>query len=716
MPENVGLPSYKNSDFENPITISAFSITMAIVLSIIYFVSRVGFNNPVGPIFQALSLAAFLLLSPIGCKLILARLGIAKTETWLLSNSALTVISLLLLVLSGLLRRTLGFNPYPLLGAAGLLLFLMILILFVQTGGRWQNLIFLILGIVAGIFLASHFWSKGYQFPLFEEGVALSTVGHRDTFFHTAISGMLKTYNVSSMGIDGLVPLSYHYGSHWIFAQIAGLLGTSSIQFYQLGYPVIFLPFLLHCFLIAGLELRNYLIKSDLATRPIRQDGWHWLIVLVFLVGIPGVVAPMEISGESYVIGRAWLALTLSLTAYTVRFISHPSQPLKVMDIFLVVFVLPLMVIFSGLLKSPIMFLLILAFLYLFWRYELYRRGLFLLATLSLAVIAFLIYPFSYGTPFSNEGSSVFLENLISRIASFDHFIPFIFSWAYIYLRLRSSGIDTLDDLKVHWQKKDLPDVEIVLIFSIVCTGAELLLTIGGGGAQIYISDVQRWVAFVFLLAIVPAITPTRIIANTTHFPWNIRLGELAIIVVGTFFVCAAAMIMFKEARTAAVLNLQVRRAILGTDASMSALLTKNLQEALDESESYQMIRTLDQLAGLPADQKGKGILFIPRSNLTYWELRGDSRGRNCSTVPLIAPAIANMALLDGVPSTNCQIASPGYQQYYAPYYASEMTHNSLPADPSQAEICHEAGIRGFYEVWIPESDLSTEHLLCEKN
>lgn len=57
-----------------------------------------------------------------------------------------------------------------------------------------------------------------------------------DTFFHAAIAAMYGNYGVPSLGLDGLVPVSYHALSHKVFAGIANIGGFETLAAYAYIY------------------------------------------------------------------------------------------------------------------------------------------------------------------------------------------------------------------------------------------------------------------------------------------------------------------------------------------------------------------------------------------------------------------------------------------------------------------------------------------------
>src|SRR5437868_5082492 len=99
----------------------------------------------------------------------------------------------------------------------------------------------LITVLLFGFFSAAYLWGTVDRDPLFKEQLIMGLTP-LDTLFHSALSRMLQVHGVSSTGLDGLPYLSYHFGSHWLFAGWANLLGITTLEFYECGFPIVFAP------------------------------------------------------------------------------------------------------------------------------------------------------------------------------------------------------------------------------------------------------------------------------------------------------------------------------------------------------------------------------------------------------------------------------------------------------------------------------------------
>ncbi|MCX8489644.1 MAG: hypothetical protein ORN54_01095, partial [Cyclobacteriaceae bacterium] len=97
--------------------------------------------------------------------------------------------------------------------------------------------------ICIALALIEHVWLQDYLNPMAPESYFVGQdFVHIDTLFHVSIASMLKTYQVATVGLFGLEPISYHLGSHFLFASFAQLCSTSILDFYNVGFPIIFVP------------------------------------------------------------------------------------------------------------------------------------------------------------------------------------------------------------------------------------------------------------------------------------------------------------------------------------------------------------------------------------------------------------------------------------------------------------------------------------------
>jgi hypothetical protein len=114
-----------------------------------------------------------------------------------------------------------------------------------------------LMGLLFAGWMAICFWSaerSGYASPLFLENLAKGTC-HVDTLFHSALAGMMQTYHVAATGLDGVVFMPYHWGSHVAVAGWSRLSGVLPLEFYTTVFQPVFLPWFLAALMQAAAVL-----------------------------------------------------------------------------------------------------------------------------------------------------------------------------------------------------------------------------------------------------------------------------------------------------------------------------------------------------------------------------------------------------------------------------------------------------------------------------
>jgi hypothetical protein len=98
---------------------------------------------------------------------------------------------------------------------------------------------------------------------------------HQDTLYHGALSAMIKTYGVPSIGLAGLVPIKYHWLSHAVFAAISNISDVDIMTVISVVPVLVFAP------IIVGL------LTASIFAVPQVGDRQYW-IVMSFISTILG--------------------------------------------------------------------------------------------------------------------------------------------------------------------------------------------------------------------------------------------------------------------------------------------------------------------------------------------------------------------------------------------------------------------------------------------
>ena len=131
---------------------------------------------------------------------------------------------------------------------------------------------------------------------------------HIDPLYHSAVASMIKTYGITSTGVNGLTPLSYHVLSHEAIAAISRLSDAPVFSCYGVVPFILFSPLLLFgissaAMMLSPVEFRN-------RPRPLWLATCLSLILLPF-IGSPEPTAGHFIRSESFLVSLGLLCAGL---------------------------------------------------------------------------------------------------------------------------------------------------------------------------------------------------------------------------------------------------------------------------------------------------------------------------------------------------------------------------------------------------------------------
>ena len=666
-------------------TAVAGTTVMAAVLAAVYWVSRIGFDNPVLPVLEALGLSLFLLAAPYWIMRIAGR---PPERAWWRSESVAAIGCIGLTVGAGVVAGRTGLSAAPLFAIAGFVLSLLTLARWAPGSRARSSFAFIAGAAVFTVWCAGVVWGSRYKMPLFWETLSLRANIHHDTFYYAGIANMLETYGVPSTGLDGIPVIRYHFGSPWLFAKWGDLLGTDVLSFYSLGYPVIVLPLFFSSLLLFSAELRRVWGSGE--ARNFRSDPRVWLVFAAATVGfIPtGALDALAVwnsnafISESYLIGMPvfFLALGAGLAFGRSRNLATSSGTWDSFA-FLCVFV-PLILSALGFLKISLMILAFALALYLAARLGWYRKPIVLLSV-ALAAVAVAVTYMLVSLPAQNTGISLLHFMRFDAKAGWQQFFPLIhllWTWVYLGARVWEEGARDFTSLRAAIRANRLIDAEAVGVIALLGFLPGELIAIHGGSA-VYFSDVQRWLALSCIIARLAHWKWTRPQRGETHAGLRgVRLSTVLLVFVALPFVATLIVNL-------AQWPVRVLRTNLATRQELAA----------GQSTYLPIVTALREIARLPEEQRKKSLLFIPQSSAQYWSMfNADNR---CTYTPLIAPAIASVAMVDGMPPPECKVTDQYNMTVYSPRERPQSTF-----DQADHSVCARARARGFDRVIVLEA------------
>jgi len=717
-------------------TIATLSVVVAGVLGAMYWVARIGFANPPGPVLKALGLSAFIIMTPFTARS-LFRLSLRRYG-WNTSYSFLSIATLLAAALLGCVVSGIGLNLFYVLAALGTAGTLLAGRRFFQQRSVSASLLLLAGAAVFAQWIGGVVWGRIYKNPLFFENLSSTGVVHHDALFLSSLANMLRTYGVASTGLDGLPYIPYHWGTPWLFAQWSNLLDSSILEFYQLAYPIIVIPLFFGGVLTLSAEIVFSRSAVDGALRHVRFGGpWHWGILLAASIGVlpvnamdaVGVWTSNLVISESYAVAvpvallLAGAAIVFWKQGGVIRFSSRREFTLG--DQVFLVGVLPLGIAALGLLKISLMLLALSLALYLAFRVRLYTTRTGAAAMTVSALLVVLAYP-RVSLPAHNEGLAPldFLEGYVPRMWwAFFPVLHLFWSWLYAFLRLAGERITTLAALRAEIAAQRLLDVEAVLFVAIIGVLPGLILHIDGGSA-FYFSDVQRWFAVSALLAM-PRIrvfplgeNDTRVAevrGSETAVPAVSRMGRVDLRqVVATIFALPLLLTMmlnsihwtkrFAQENAATRVSLYPPSRAASIPAGIHGLpyLTDRelLRSGLESSRNYKVLNGLRSLSAMSRSARRETALFIPQSEYRYWDLL--TRPGSCTFSPFVAPALSGIAMVDGMPPLRCELSAFYGIGEYTPRRSAQTN-----MDTSVDTLCRKALAARLRRVMVLHFDAS---------
>ena len=674
------------------IELSFFSSVICIIMSLIFFVLRFGFGDNIYESFKILGLGLFLL--NFG-EVVKFNFNI-KDKNLFISNQAFTIYSLMLIIILGVINI---FNNIfiILISILGIISFIYILIFYFRIH-ILEKIVIILTSIFFSLWIAGIIWGAKHLNILFLEKILLGDF-HIDQLFHCSISNMIKTYNISSTGLDGLPYLGYHIGSHWAFANISNLLNINVLTFYNKAYPIIMIPLFFKSFLNFSIILKEIIAPK----RKIKFNFLFWLILYIgFVFFLPrdfllkrniAVRWDAIFRSESYLVSLILTFLFFSLIIYFWKDFKLNKNKLKSNNIIFLLIVSPISIAVIGICKISLMFLILAVALYLFFRLKLYRYIYFIISIILTFSISFFIY--KNFSPQLDAGKSFFLFYFFKKFIKYPIlYIIFHYftSWFYIatkfYLKIRNDNIkviskDFIKRLFKYFKNKEFIDIEVIMVLVIIGSLPNLFL-LSPGGATFYFSEFQFWFSLSLILSYILILynNPVQKMIEEKNnlnklklflnYNINIKVKYLLIFIFLIPFMINFINNLINPFKELIIKdNFQIRNQInkeindynYSLDHVKDAIKSRNLKkikealiyvysckkEKMPNIKSYNVISKLIELSKLPLDEKKITFLFIPKDNIEYWNLFKFTNN-NKDKIPFLAPAITGIAMIKGLP------------------------------------------------------------------
>lgn len=714
-------PPARDHDRDDRATVSVFATVAASVIAALYYAGRWGFDNPARPVLATLGLSLFITVAPFIAWRLSTRGHYDEPQPWWRSQPALTIAALAITAVAGMLVPATGLNVVGILAAIGYGSAVAALVIWITQGSQRINLLFMIGSAAFAVWACGVAWSTRYKTPVFWETLEYRADVHHDPLYNVSMANTMRSYGVSSTGLDGVPYTPYHYGSAWLNSQWAYLAGTDVLAFYSLGPPVIVIPLFFAAVLLLAVEVRKgWRVAGAGSDTPLKKDYVAWLFFLAVTVGViptagldaMGIWNLHALISESYVVG---VPVFLLVIATSITFWRRKRSSLRAEGLVFLLAFAPLMLAVTGFLKISLMLLLLCAAFGLAALGRMLRDRLIALSAVLCLGTSFVTYKL-VSVAAQNQGFVPFAYMRYSGVdtAWWPWFIlaHLFWSWVYIYLRLREEKLTAIGAIRHAALEGRITDVLVVAIIAIAGWLPGEVIDIHGGSA-IYFSDVQRWVALPLLMAsawrwVAQWSERRRETISPGSFLRGMRLSDLWLAAVVIPISLTMILNGIRAPGTALRANIALRRGLYaeagvkGPVALRSLADRRLLATGLHRSPDYSLIAALRELDETPPAIKRHTLLFIPQSYVRFWHIWTEPE--RCSYVPMIAPATSGLALLDGMPPVDCNLTN----QYGLTRYRRRITPQ-LPVDVTPVALCAKAKAKGFSRVVVLDASVDSD-------
>ena len=667
--------------------VCAFASVVPLLMFATVVILRGGFPTPVAALCKI-----------AGISLLVVNAGaFGSTKNWMLCGPMLSLLTLVLVTAIGL--SPLGSMVWigTVIAIAGGVICAWNVIAVVSRAGLLQAVALVFLGLFLGLYAESMYWRvTSVHDVVYAESMLAGRVA-TDVVEQAAVVNMIATYQLASTGLDGLLPLRYHNGSLWMAEGLRRLCGFRALDFLAYGYGILLIPLYVAAFFGCA-ELLRASIRREFGL----PTFIFWAASLVAFVGVfPFTDDPLHLNFNEIVINSDSFLLTVTLSLLLIGVAVWFYQSLSARDFvwngqdkIAVAISLPSVLILIGWVKISQIYLLLALAVYLCWRVKWLRTWPFLLgtafSTLSLVVML-------YGEMGANKSSLAPFN--FDRIPP--EWVPYFFvgyfAWAWLFLVLwaRFCGVGTLRELLTAAKDGKSILVELVCVAAVSGITPYLLINFYSPAWK-YFTEFQGVLAGIFAIAFWPQFKFASLWQRARDGSLTLSitlLCGLALTVCGHLFITTLASsyrMLKRGCETRAVL------AGLPDTAWRQEVGQIKARRSVVSAAFATRTHLLDCLVGLgkqPVEQRRGVALYIPKTNRTYWDMRQMGDG----TTPFIAPAIAGMPMVDGLP----EFADIGWARVGWGYPQYKLPSGPEPPTENVARAVEKARANGFRELLV---------------
>ncbi len=631
-----------------PLKLSLLTCLISVFLGLFYQVFQFGLDGESNNgVVKAIATAWLIILLPEVPRLFTKQFFLLKGNSFL-SSYCLTSMCILFLPILGLYLC--GYKPYvpTIIIVTAIFLLSITVIRNRHRILRMSSIFHFFMVLIFSILIGVSFWGGEYAHPLFFEKIVLGEA-HLDTLFHSSISNMIGTYLTPSTGLDGIPYIPYHWASHGLFAGITALNSIDGITFYNLFFPVIFIPVFLKTVILLGIDLRN---KENQGSSFKKE---FYLVVLIIVGFLSPLLGRFPFGSESFIISFIFLFCLLGIINQIV-YTSHKAKKKRFTNLLIICYCI-LLLFFISFSKISVGFCLIGVGIYLFLRFQLWKN-VTAVSSMVFAIFAFIasslmVYNKAYidgveSSPIVRIISSV--RDAFHRIDDVGFILFYLFPIIILIWVVRKHRINSINRLTDLIKEKQIIEAEIIVALCVVAFIPGFLV----GFNSFYFNSIQIIIGLLLLVYYVHQIFPIRRFVFNDHRSIDmITTGFIALCILTYIsrmntlesFIRDNARIRYELVEGG---NQQIptfNLAELGS-GKISDLIHITRTDKLRNNETWAIMNELSEISMLDLALKKKSSLFIPGSNNNYYY----SQSFRPAGSSFVGTALTGISMINGQP------------------------------------------------------------------
>jgi hypothetical protein len=487
---------------------------------------------------------------------------------------------------------------------------------------------------------------------------------HHDELFHSSLVSAIQVHGVASTLLDGVVPISYHVGSHQLWAALVSLSGLPTLRILPIAVPIVLGGLLVSAFGYLTETIRQQ-VAPQVALVPSAVASVCALVLLGIVpnewasaVGVSYVNAIVSASNAfSLVLAFSALAMLAVAQRHVVVFATTRVAVLLVASI---------SVLWCVYAKVSVGFVLLAVIGWLWLRTKSWRSlgltaGFLCVAALGARVALLATYRTAAGEAIFLAPSAIALS-FVGAIRNFQFLLAYGASAMAVYVLLGMRVRTEESDVAVAMECKR----DQLLIAELLCIAvlggllpAFMINTLGNGA---YFMDPQRWGAAAIL----------SVLGSVYMVPGRLRqaaANRRLLVLLGFFSAPLVASAASNVARPTV-------RAIRTAGESRSGL-------AAGASPRQELFGILDSLARLSPTTREARTLFFKDEVLELLALPNAP----CWAPALVSGAVTGVARFGAVPiSDSCKAVGFGFEAYPI---ARQRAGGETPQCPALVDAAH---------------------------